>query len=700
MRCFATCALYLEPQLADELKQLGAQSIQPTRAGVGFEAELETAYHIVLWSRLASRILQQVATFECPDADALYAGVHAVNWTRIFSPERSFAFSASGGNRNLDHTQFIAQRSKDALVDRFRAERLSRPDVDLNNPDVMINVHVAGDSASVSLDLSGHSLHQRGYRVTGAAAPLKENLAAALLYRADWPRHYARGAAFSDLFCGAGTLVLEAAMMAADMAPSVLGTRFGVDKLKQHEPEIWQELQSEVRARAREGREALRPDFHGSDISQSALTAARKAAHTLGLAGKIQFRQQSFSQARSPADQGLMISNPPWGDRLGDEMGLVGLYHRLGQHLRRHFAHWHVAILTGSETLGRATGLHAADHYTFRHGPLDCQLLLFGQPATQSEPRLEGIDMVRNRLQKNRRRLSPLLKGEDVRCYRLYDADIPAYNAAIDVYEKHIHVQEYQAPGDIPVNTTERRLRELVTAAILEHGCTPDQVHVKVRAPQSGSRQYTRRDDSGNTMQVRESDLKFEVNLDDYLDTGLFLDHRKTRSMIRSMADSKDVLNLFSYTGTVSVYAAKGGARSVTSVDMSRTYMNWARTNFRINHLTLDNYEFVQADVLQWLEETREVYDLIFLDPPTFSNSKRMETTLDIQRDHVSLIESTLRHLRSGGVLLFSTNAGGFSMEFEREGWWVNEITRKTLPLDFHDAKTHHRAWRIEQARS
>jgi 23S rRNA (guanine2445-N2)-methyltransferase / 23S rRNA (guanine2069-N7)-methyltransferase len=333
-----------------------------------------------------------------------------------------------------------------------------------------------------------------------------------------------------------------------------------------------------------------------------------------------------------------------------------------------------------------------------------------------------GAEMLANRLRKNRRLLGGWATREGITCYRLYDADLPEYAVAIDLYQaldaavlgeagqagpdarRHApavwaHVQEYAPPASVDAERAAARLRDVGALLPDVLGVPPDHVVLKVRQRQRGLAQYERQAASGEFLEVGEGGLRFLVNLRDYLDTGLFLDHRPTRAMIRAEARGRRFLNLFAYTGTASVYAAAGGAASTTSVDMSAVYLDWARRNMTLNGLTdAGRHHFARADCLRWLAEAPPArFDLIFLDPPTFSTSKRMgERTLDAQRDHVALIRAAVRLLAPAGLLFFSTNFRRFRMDRPALADLVLEdLTAATIPRDFARNPKIHACWRI-----
>jgi 23S rRNA (guanine2445-N2)-methyltransferase / 23S rRNA (guanine2069-N7)-methyltransferase len=294
-----------------------------------------------------------------------------------------------------------------------------------------------------------------------------------------------------------------------------------------------------------------------------------------------------------------------------------------------------------------------------------------------------------NRIRKNLKNLSRWAKREDIDCYRLYDADIPEFAVAVDVYGDHLHVQEYAPPSSIDERKANRRMEQIRALLPIATERPAKQISYKVRQRQRGSRQYDKQGSTDQWLEVREPPAQLLVNLHDYLDTGLFLDHRPIRARIREMADGKRFLNLFCYTGAATVQAAHGGASVTTSVDLSATYLDWAKRNLELNGFSLRQHDLIRADCREWVKTARGQYDLILVDPPTFSTSKRMEGTWDVQRDHVGLLTDTLRLLAPGGTLIFSNNQRKFrfdrvAFEDATAGQWrVEDISRRTLPKDF-----------------
>ncbi len=708
-RYFAACPKGLEYLLVDELKALGADGVREALAGVYFEGPIGIAYRACLWSRLASRVLLPIAEFACADEEALYSGVQAIDWSTHLRADGTLAVDASLVQSQLKHGRYAEQKTKDAIVDQFRQASGQRPSVDTDQPDLRINLFVKRDRATVSIDLSGDALHRRGWRLEQGVAPIKENLACAVLIRAGWPQRMQEQALFDPL-CGSGTLLIEGARMAADIAPGLERDYYGFLGWLGFDAPLWQSLLDEARERARIGRESLTLRFFGSDADRRVIEAARANASVAGVSAFVRFDVRALEDiTEAPAPKGLVVSNPPYDARLAAD---PGLYRALGALLRGPCRDWAAGFIVADEAPGQAIGLRAEKRYALYNGAIACSLLRFAPVAEQPErapaqPKelTAGAEMVANRLRKNLKKLSPWLKREGVSCYRAYDADLPEYSAAIDVYTAvdsapaedrgvWLHVQEYQAPREIPEETTRRRLSELLQAAMAVFELPRARIALKTRAPQTRSTRYQKQDLRGLWLPVEEDGLKLQVNLFDYLDTGLFLDHRPARRLIRQQARGKRVLNLFCYTGVVSVHAAAGGAASTTSVDLSATYLEWAARNLGMNGYTGERHRLIQADVLAWLAQNRERFELIFCDPPTFSNSARA-ADFDMQRDHARLIRLCMDRLAPGGQLLFSNNFRRFRMDAGIEAdFEVEEIGAASVPPDFaRDPKIHRAFW-------
>ena len=704
----------MESLLAAELQSLGAESVTEKRAGVAFRGPLSCAYRACLWSRIANRILLVLARFPASTADELYEGVRSIPWYEHLDAKNTIAVEFHSSRSAITHTHYGALRVKDAVVDQLRERTGSRPSVLTTRPDIRINAYLLKDEATISLDLSGDSLHRRGYREEGLSAPLKENLAAAILVRAGWPEIASGGGALVDPMCGSGTLPIEAALMAADIAPGLLRAYWGFPAWKQHDPAAWDLLLEEAGSRREQGLLHL-PSIRGYDHNPTAVRAALMNVEQAGLHGRLHIEKRELEDCAParPDDHGLLIANPPYGERLGADTDLPALYTRLGNTLKDQFQGWRAAVFTGNPPLGKRLGLQATRVHNLYNGPIPCKLLhleikperyLSSRRTPAPLPagtRGEGATMFSNRLRKRQKHLRRWLQREGISCYRLYDADLPEYAVAVDVYEANnrwVHVQEYEAPKSVDARKARIRLREALGVVLEVLEVPEDQLFFKIRQKQRGKSQYGKLSASKHFHEVPEGGHHFLVNFEDYLDTGLFLDHRITRRLLEKLSDGQDFLNLFAYTGTATVYAAAGGARTTTTVDMSNTYLEWARRNMQLNKLAGSQHRYIRANCLEWLKKTTDPhrYGLIFLDPPSFSTSSRMEGTFDVQRDHATLIHQTIRLLKPGGILIFANNRQRFRMDHDAlSGLQIEDITPSTIPADFERNRKIHQCWRI-----
>lgn len=714
-RFFAAAPKGIETLLAEELNNLGMKGVKESRSGVYFEDTIAAAYKVCLWSRVANRVLFPVSSFAAASPEELYEGIARIAWNEHLSAKNTLAVDANVSNSNITHSHYAGLKIKDAIVDYFRERENVRPSVEIERPDVRINAYINNNQADVYIDLSGESLHLRGYRDEGTVAPLKENLAAAILLRAKWPDIAADGGDFVDFMCGSGTLPIEAAMMACDIAPGLLRSYYGFTGWKQHQPEAWQALLEEAHRRREKGLERT-PVIRGFDHHRNSIHKAQHHVRQANLAAYISIEYQDVYKFRLEfSKKGLVILNPPYGKRLGQNDDMNHLYKTIGDVLKKNFINWKASVFTDSLDLGKQIGIRANKIHTLFNGALECKLLHFDVRADEffSDSRLpwfvsheqlsENAAMFRNRIVKNRKHLGRWCKKENISCYRLYDADLPEYAMAIDIYNGEkcwLHVQEYQAPRSIDEKKARWRLREAITILRDLFGVDESQLFLKTRRRQRGESQYEKLDMSKNFHRVEEGGCKLLVNFEDYLDTGLFLDHRITRARIAASARDKSLLNLFAYTGSITVAAASGGATRTTSIDISKTYLRWAQKNMTLNGFLGKEHEFIHADCLEWLERTdhESKYDLIFLDPPTFSNSKRMTRILDIQKDHVDIIKQTMKLLNDGGELYFSSNARRFKLHTDDlSQYHIEDITAKTIPLDFKRRQNIHHCWVITQ---
>jgi 23S rRNA (guanine2445-N2)-methyltransferase / 23S rRNA (guanine2069-N7)-methyltransferase len=720
MQLFASCPPGVADLTAAELRDCGAEQIREFKLGVQCEGSLETAYRACLWSRTASRIMMPLGSFPAPTPEALYEGVAAINWSDHLAPTGTLAVDLGGATSGITHTHFGALKTKDAIVDHFRERTGERPSINLDQPDVRIDVRLDRDRATVSLDLSGESLHRRAYRARGVAAPLKENLAAAILLRCGWPAIANGGGDFVDPLCGSGTLAIEAALMALDIAPGSMRSHFGFIGWRGHDRALWGRLVEEAKAR-RVATSEKKIMLRGYDQDPGAIRAAIENVERARLRGFIHIERRDLEQLTREGNTGLVVTNPPYGERIGDQERLSALYALLGAKLREHFAGWKAAVFTGNPPLAKAIGINAKRSHALFNGRIECRLLRFevepGQyrgaarpaqdtEAEQAEIRARpGAQMFANRLRKNLKAALDWAQRESVDCFRAYDADMPEYAFAIDLYgdgaERWAFVQEYEPPKTVAQEAARSRRREALSVIPEVLGLPKERIHLRKRRQQKGVAQYEKVAEEREFQVVRENPYRFWVNFHDYLDTGLFLDHRMTRRRIGAMARGKRFLNLFAYTGTATVHAVGGGAAASTTVDMSHTYLDWAKRNLALNNLASPQHGFVQADCMAWLNEQQgreRRYDLMFIDPPTHSRSKRMEEDFDVQRDHVRLLTLAGALLAPGGTLLFSNNFTRFKLEHSSLGAFeIEDISAATLPWDFRRSPKIHQCFVLKR---
>jgi len=706
-RFLATCPKGFEPLLVTELESFGADNVKQVAVGVEFSGELEHAYRACLWSRVGNRVLLPLLSGNAETAEELYDAIQSIDWLEHMEPTNSLAISFTGSSRAINNTHFGALKVKDAIVDQFRLSTGVRPVIEKDTPDIRIHTHLYRGRLSVSLDLSGSSLHRRGYRKFAGTAPLKENLAAALLLRAGWPKMKAEFKQVFDPLCGSGTLLIEAAMMAADIAPGLDREHWGFVQWKKHDQQLWDSLLQEGEKRRTQGLKDNEVKFIGADIDARVLENATENSKYVGLDELIEYRTGKVEQMLPPNDfPGLLITNPPYGERLGDSSTLMFMYRSIGDQLKSDFGGWKASVFTGNPELCQVIGLKPDKMYKLNNGPLESQLFnyhIYAErtatqvPSEEQEPLSEAGQMFANRLKKNLKSLAKWRKKQQINAYRLYDADIPEYAVAIDVYGDWVHVQEYAAPKSIDQVKVFERLKDVMAAIPQVLGISPKRVVLKQRKRQSGTQQYEKHGHLGKFFEVQEHGCRFRINLKDYLDTGLFLDHRPIRLEIQQQAQGKDFLNLFSYTSSASAHAGIGGAKSTTSVDMSATYLSWAAKNMAMNGFNDSNHHFIQADCLQWLKKQRRpAYDLIFMDPPTFSNSKRMQDVMDVQRDHVRMISACMRLLRHDGLMIFSNNYRKFKLDYELlTAFEIVEISDRTIDPDFKRNSRIHKCYEI-----
>ncbi|MBM1142759.1 bifunctional 23S rRNA (guanine(2069)-N(7))-methyltransferase RlmK/23S rRNA (guanine(2445)-N(2))-methyltransferase RlmL [Alcanivorax sp. ZXX171] len=694
MQFIITCLPGLAPLLADELTELGMSVTDRGNAHVAIEGRQQDGLRACLWSRLAERVLLPLAELEVAPEEAPEKLAEAVDW-------RALVPTGGAVHLSLDHGKGVRGDS------RISAKRLLRglpDDIPLARRETgacCLRARLDPDAARLWLDLAGTPLHRRGYRLAGGRAPLRENLAAALLRAGGWHRDDRPGL-LVDPFCGSGTVLVEAAWMAAGIAPGALRKDYGFLAWRGCRQALAQEALAEAAASLENP--APIPALKGFDADNDALKFAQHNAERAGMAGAIHFERRELGNLRDRdlAAEGLMVTNPPWGERLDEQEQAAWLYAGLGRLLGEKAPAWRAVLLGGEVTALDRAGMDLEAQWKVRNGALTNFIRVSRpRPTAPREPLRVGeapsfelpepAVPLFNRLRKNGKHLRRWLDREDIQAYRLYDRDLPEFNVAVDIYGDQVLVQEFKAPSSVDPEKARQRRQWAVTATRAALGVHREQVHLRTRERQKGRDQYRKLNNQNRYQVVREGRAHLLVNLDDYLDTGLFLDHRPMRLRIAEEAAGKRFLNLFAYTGAATVQALAGGARRAVTVDTSRRYLDWAACNLALNGFATDRHPLVRADAQAWLDDCKEQFDLIFCDPPTFSNNKGREDFV-VQEHHGDLIRRIMKRLEPGGVLYFSCNYRRFELEESLRRWYaVEDLTAWSLPEDFRrNGAIHH----------
>jgi 23S rRNA (guanine2445-N2)-methyltransferase / 23S rRNA (guanine2069-N7)-methyltransferase len=702
MNFFATTPKGLELLLAEELRSLGADTAAEKLAGVAFTGDMSVAYKACLWSRLANRILLPLIQIPASTPEELYTGVQTISWDEHMQPESTLLINFVTSQSEITHTLYGAQKVKDAIVDQLRDKYNTRPNIARENPDISVNVYLYRNMATISLDLSGESLHKRGIRVEHGLAPLKENLAAAILSRAGWKAVAKSGGMLVDPMCGSGTFLIEAAQIAGNIAPGLSRDYFGFLGWKKHDAALWETLLKE--AKEQQTLDAI-PPIVGYDADPRSIKIAFSNIERAGLLGKIHVEKQELSELTSKegVEPGLVVINPPYGERLGEQSELQRLYQQIAVKLKEGFLDWKAAIFTGNPELGKTMGLRARKHYALFNGAIPCQLLLFDitpqwfidkSPSAVNERRVlkaqESLDetddsavrMFVNRLLKNNKHLKRWAEREGINCYRIYDADLPEYSVAVDRFEDSIVVKEYPAPKSIDKVKAEKRLQHVLASL-------PDALDLPAKNIYFHDYRAENLLSNGSPMSalqicndfqmIQEGEAKFLINLQyQNCDAGLPLHQRLLRSQIQSLANGKHCLNLFPRSGTASVAAALGGALSVVSVDESEFFLEWTEQNLAINDFYGAKYRMIQDHPGDWVQDETSRYGLIIVELP--------DSAYRMREEYQEFIKQTVGLLQAEGRLLLMSRDQRFKFDFEyMKTISVEDLTQKVISPDFAD---------------
>ncbi|TWT36310.1 Ribosomal RNA large subunit methyltransferase K/L [Posidoniimonas corsicana] len=723
----ATTAFGVEAVVRRELEALGYPAKITAPGRVAFEGDPQAIAQANLWLRAGERVVVELASFPATDFGQLFDGVAALDWAAWIPPDGEFPVRGRSRGSQLSSVPACQKIVKKAIVERLRQQHGVQ---ELPETAGLYGVEVAlvDDVATLTLDTTGVGLHKRGYRPVTSSAPLRETLAAAIVQLSYWRN----GRPLLDPFCGAGTLAIEAAMIGRQIAPG-LRRVFAAEDWPAVPADVWQAAREQAQQRMLP---ALDERILATDADDQVLVTARRSAERAGVLEDIHFQQRAFADTLSKREYGCLITNPPYGERLGEQREIEELYQAMPLVLRR-LPTWSHYVLTSRLDFEQLVGQTADKRRKLYNGRLECTLFQYqgpkppkgegggrkqgAEPASAAKTSVvepapkASVDAPQrafgglkpeaarqaeefsNRLKKLARHLRKWPTKRGITCYRIYDRDIPEAPFAIDRYDDALHIAEYERPHDRTPAEHADWLDHMVRTAADALETPRELVFVKRRFRQRGETQYQRVAEQQAVRLVKEAGLTFRVNLSDYVDTGLFLDHRVTRGRFRDEAEGKRVLNLFAYTGAFSVYALAGGAERVTTVDLSPTYLDWARDNVRLNKLDASRCDFVEGDSQEFVESlpAEPLFDLAIVDPPTFSNTKRGADDWDVQQHAAPLLVEVAKRMPPGGVIYFSTNSRRFKLDEDQlSGLAIREISRQTVPEDFRNKRIH-RCWRM-----
>ncbi len=716
LQLIATAAAGLEACVKRELLGLGFSDARVCSPGrILFEGGPAELVRANLWLRTADRVLLVVASFEARDFGELFDRTYALPWQEWIRPDGQFPVRGRSHKSQLSSVPACQKIVKKAIVEKLRAAH-GVNELPETGATYTVEIAIREDTAQLTIDTTGAGLNKRGYRAAAGPAPLKETIAAAMVQMSFWKPDRR----LIDPICGSGTIPIEAALIGRNIAPG-LNRRFVAEE--------WEAIPSRHWKTERENaRDLIRPPLPlriiGTHIEPKAISLSSYHAELAGVADDILFQQQAFDKLTSNREYGCVICNPPYGQRFEKPADIMALYRAMPEVFRA-LKTWSFYIIT-SLNLEQILGQSADRRRKLYNGRIECTYYQFYGPKPPKKPldqqhssqqhrpleQAEGsvtsafgglkdnasnqAEIFGNRLRKMARHLRRWA-GKGITCYRIYDRDIPEIPVAVDVYEGRLHMAEYDRPHDRTPGEHADWLDMLVKTAGETLGIRREDIYLKRRRRQRGIAQYNKVSEAGSVFTVHEGGLEFEVNLSDYLDTGLFLDHRITREMVRSESAGKRMLNLFAYTGAFSVYAADGGATSTVTVDLSKTYLGWAKRNMSANGFEGQQHRFVRSDAMEFLRRHPQggQYDIAVIDPPTFSNSKQIQDVFDVQRHYSDLLIATGRVMPEGGVIYFSTNFRQFKFDPDMlTGLDVREISRRTVPDDFRNKRIH-RCWRM-----
>lgn len=715
LELIARCASGFEPMLARELREMGIRRIRPLRGSVSFFGTQRDAYRACLWSRVATRVQLVLARVPAADAEELYASAVAFPWEKHVRDGATIAVRAHGTNPNLRNTQFTALKVKDALCDRLRQVRRVRPDVDAKHPDFSVDVALHEARATLSLNLSGESLHRRGYRQDGVQteAPLKETLAAGILLAAGWDALARQGGVLVDPMCGSGTFAVEGALMAADIAPGILRTSWGFEGWVRHDRQLWDELRTE--ADARSGASQTGSFVIAGDLDAAAVEVAQENARRAGVDKLIRFHVDDAAHLGrylrgTRGARGLLVANPPYGLRLLSQEDLPQVHEALSVAVDVLPKGWQAALITPDLSVDTALGRVPQEVIACHNGPIEAWVRLYdldtGKPQTHEVISLTGErHIVRvadstsaqfaGRLRKVAKERARWARREGITCYRVYDGDLPDYPVSVDFYEcvgaeegqRFIVVEERPRPRSVDVQRAGRHFADAVAlaAAVLD---VPSQD--VVQKPWVSEGLYARTHDASDVQRpahVSEAGYVFCTDLMGAPGKDLPLAQRELRTFVEQKARGARFANLFAAGDAATVFAVGAGARNTVTVDSSKERLDWTVQALRENNLANKQHRVACADVRSWLaREARahHVFDLVLCSPPARLAARAGAQAWDAEKELPGLIRQLKGILSPEGMAVLVLPS---QVTASAEQLGLEDVTSRMVPHDFERSR-------------
>ena len=695
--------------------------IRPLKGGVAFFGQLADAYKACLWSRVATRIQLVLARISAGDADELYEGAYSFPWENHIGFGATLSVDAHGQNPSLRNTKFTALKVKDAVCDRMRNGRGERPNIDTQNPDFALDVALHQSKATLYLNLSGASLHRRGYREDGVQteAPLKETLAAGMLLAAGWPAIAQNGGVLVDPMCGSGTIAVEAALMATKTPAGLLRAHWGFEGWLGHNQNTWHEVLADAEAQC--GGERFAGNIVAGDIDASAIEIARANARRAGVDKAISFYvddaknlERHLRFALRSGASGILVANPPYGHRISTLVSLPVIRATLATAIDVLPPSWRVALISPDAGVDSIFGKSPYKAIACHNGPIETSVRLYnlaeGERQTthivslggkqQEVPcALSSSAQFAARLRKTARERVRWARRTQTTAYRIYDADLPEYPLTIDVYqssaddsfERWLRVEEHSQKRR---RNSELRTQRLADASAIAGAVLDIPANRIIELAWQEDWNASSSNEESLYFEVEEYGLTHCIDIAARPSTGLSLMQRDVRALVSDRAAGKSVVSLFGSSSAALVNAASVGAKAIVGLDTSKARIDLLEQTLKQNRLARVKHQLLRTDARTWLEResrARHTYDFILCAPPAWMPSRKGDRRdWQLKRDYVTLLRRANGLLRLGGTLLFITCVPGFSVDpkaLGNLGLRVEDVSARLLPHDFERSR-------------